>query len=101
MVVRNVGITWRDNPGDLDLKMEEAWYSETLVCYHNITWRHNPEDFDLKMEKAWYSETLVCYHNITWRHVNLKDKSGLKSRLLPDISSVPSENPKTVPSNKS
>jgi hypothetical protein len=35
---------------DFTLKMEEAWFSETLVSYHVTTRRHNPADQDLNLD---------------------------------------------------
>jgi hypothetical protein len=50
------------NPKELDLKMEAARSSETLVSYY-ITARCH-----LKMEAVRSSEALVPYHNTTRRH---------------------------------
>jgi len=30
------------------LKMEIAWFSETLLSYHNTSWRLTPEDSEFK-----------------------------------------------------
>jgi hypothetical protein len=29
------------------LKMEAAWFSKTLVSYHNTAWHYNPEDLNM------------------------------------------------------
>jgi len=33
------------------LKMDAAWSSEMLVCYHIATRRYNPEDCDLNLHR--------------------------------------------------
>jgi len=33
------------------MKMEEAWSSETSVCYRITTRRQNPEDLDLNLRR--------------------------------------------------
>jgi protein-arginine kinase activator protein McsA len=34
--------------GEVTLKIEIAWISETLVSHHNTTQHHKPEELDLK-----------------------------------------------------
>jgi len=35
--------------GNLTLKMEASWPSETLVSYHSTEWQYNAEDLDLNL----------------------------------------------------
>jgi len=45
MILQNIGIL----PCHHSLKMEAAWFSETVVFYHITAQSHNPEDHDLNL----------------------------------------------------
>jgi len=56
------------------LKMDAAWYSETLVSYHNITWCQNTEDLDLNIHRRvnLKSRFFLIYHPLSTLSKNFK-----------------------------
>jgi len=42
--------------------MEESWFFETLVSYHNTTRRHNPEELDFNHVISREYDFFSCEH---------------------------------------
>jgi hypothetical protein len=79
------------------LKMRAAWFSETVVYYHNTTRRQNPEDFDLNLcrhdnRKSRVREPTYFFHTkieiYLWQSTSISDTRHYESILNSDAEEI-------------